>query len=114
MGKTVKYGGFLPSAAIMNVRVKDYADPTGGEIFNADAGHVAEKLVDLPEEHRARSLGYMPGNQEMGGEFRRIQVRLRHTASDESPGKATKLAIVTKRGYFARTRDDGRDTRRQP
>jgi VWFA-related protein len=99
-----RISGFFDPRRVPDWRLllQDYAGPTGGEVLPAQSGRVGVRLADLFDGIRAcYSLGYPPTNPKMNGEFRKIQVRLRHKVLDESTGEEIKPAVVAKSGYYA-------------
>lgn len=83
------------------VRVDEFTEPTGGEVMNADARDVNQKLAQMIDHLRVRySIGYTPTNTQRDGRFRRINLRL----SDEAQRRAGPLLVKTRQGYYARGR----------
>ena len=97
-------------------RLRYFADPTGGVVLPAMYGAVAARLRDLLGGIRASyTLGYIPSNRQMNGEFRKIQVKLKNPrVVDEHTGEGIKPAVVARKGYFAGIRSpENRSFQRQ-
>jgi VWFA-related protein len=83
------------------VRVDEFTEPTGGEVMNADARDVNQKLAQMIDHLRVRySIGYTPTNTQRDGRFRRINLQL----NAEAQRRAGTILVKTRQGYYARTR----------
>lgn len=84
------------------VRVDDFADPTGGEVMEADARDVNQKLAELINHLRVRySIGYTPSNATLDGRFRRVKLEL----NDDILKREGAVVVRTRQGYYARARE---------
>ena len=77
--------------------LKQIADVTGGEAFRpARTGQAAGNCKRIAQTIRnVYTLGYTPGNQDLDGKFRAIQVKVK------SPRHRTLLLVRTRAGYAA-------------
>jgi VWFA-related protein len=104
-------GIFFWRKLLLSGDIYNYAEKTGGIVLSADRENSEIKLAELIDYLRARyTLAYMPSNQKLDGKFRKIKVEI----SPEVEKREGKLAVLARRGYYARrsdaasTRDDER------
>jgi VWFA-related protein len=89
--------------------IKKYADETGGVVLNAKKEDVESQFGQLIDQLRTRyTLAYMPSNQKLDGKFRKIKVEI----SPEVEKREGKLAVLARRGYYARRSDAAATTPR--
>ncbi len=94
---------FIWNKLFLRTRVENYSDRTGGEVIEARKEDVETKLGELIDNLRTRyALAYVSSNPKRDGKFRRIKVLV----SPEVEKREGKLAILAKRGYYARP-DEG-------
>lgn len=91
--------------------INTYADRTGGVVLQGKGEDIGTKLAELIEHLRTRyALGYVPSNTARDGKFRKIKV----TVSPDVEKSRGKLAILARRGYYARRDDNAADNRSTP
>lgn len=82
--------------------IRNYAEISGGEVLVSNNETVAEKLIKLIENLRARySLAFVPSNSKRDGKFRRLKVRLASELEQQLRNAGTNLVISTRSGYYA-------------
>lgn len=78
--------------------VNTFADRTGGEVMRASSDEIETRLVELIEHLRIRyAIGYTSSNSKHDGKFRKVKV----TVSPGVEAREGKLAVLTRRGYYA-------------
>lgn len=93
--------------------VDTFADRTGGEVMRASNDEIGTRLVELIEHLRTRyAIGYTPSNSKHDGKFRKVKV----TVSPGVEAREGKVAVLTRRGYYAGKADaqakDGGDQKK--
>jgi VWFA-related protein len=79
--------------------VRTYAEKTGGDVFSASKDNFQTQFEGLIANLRARySVGYVSTNPNLDGKFRRIKVQV----APDVEAREGKVAIRTKRGYYAK------------
>jgi VWFA-related protein len=75
-----------------------FADRTGGEVLAAGSGGIQTSLLSLIEHLRTRyAIGYTSSNSKHDGKFRKVKIKI----SPEIEKQHGKLAVLTRRGYYA-------------
>src|SRR4030095_3115404 len=75
-----------------------FADRTGGEVMGAGSGEIQTSLLQLIEHLRTRyAIGYTSSNSKHDGKFRKVKIKI----SPEVEKQHGKLAVLTRRGYYA-------------
>jgi Ca-activated chloride channel homolog len=79
--------------------INAYAAKTGGIVLKSKKDELDIKLGDLIGQLRTRyAIGYVSSNTKQDGSFRKIKPAL----SKDVENREGKLAIITRRGYFAK------------
>lgn len=82
-----------------------YSRRTGGEVVNVDDDEFGEALERVVGNLAARyGLGFVPEDSRLDGRFHRLKVKVE---VPERLGKAVKVEVRARQGYFARRADEG-------
>jgi VWFA-related protein len=101
-----KKKGFIVDDSIGN-----YVDETGGIVLRVGSEDVVAKLARLIERMRTRySLGYTPRNEKRDGKFRKIKLSI----SPEIERRERGIALVARKGYYARGPDSAKPVSSPP
>jgi VWFA-related protein len=79
--------------------VKTYAEKTGGIVLKSKKDNLDTKLSELIAQLRTRyAIAYVSSNTNQDGKYRKIKL----SSSAEVEKREGKLAIITRKGYYAR------------
>ena len=100
--RDMQFDPLVPPASLINAAqdiVKSHVARTGGISGEVDKENVTAKFTQLIQRLRTRySLGYVSSNEKLDGKFRRTRV----TVSPDIEKKEKGIAVITRRGYYAR------------
>jgi hypothetical protein len=101
--KVFIYPGLILGKTLLSAgSISSYAKETGGMVLHAGKEDVETKLAELIDQLRTRyTLAYTPSNQKLDGKFHKIKVVI----SPEVEKREGKLAVLARRGYYARRSD---------
>jgi VWFA-related protein len=81
--------------------IANYVTETGGVVLQVDKDDVVSKLAGLIDRIRTRySFGYVPSNEKRDGKFRKLSLKISREVERREGG----IAILTRKGYYARVR----------
>jgi VWFA-related protein len=87
---------------ILRDSIASYVSETGGIVQPIEKSDAVEKLARLIERLRSRySFGYTSQNAKQDGKFRKIKLAIAPRVENREGG----IAIVTRKGYYARPHD---------
>ncbi|HSO74803.1 MAG TPA: VWA domain-containing protein [Blastocatellia bacterium] len=81
--------------------IANYVTETGGVVLQVDKDDVVSKLASLIDRIRTRySIGYTFSNEKRDGRFRKLKLKISREVERREGG----IAILTRKGYYARVR----------
>jgi VWFA-related protein len=81
--------------------IGNYVAETGGVVLQVDKDDVVSKLAGVIDRIRTRySFGYAPLNEKRDGTFRKLKLKISPDVEQREGG----IAILTRKGYYARGR----------
>lgn len=98
---TAEFNRYKSQGRLIEDSIGNYVAETGGVVLEVDKDDVVSKLANLIDRIRTRySFGYTPLNEKRDGRFRKLKLKI----SPEVERREGGIAILTRKGYYARVR----------